>query len=265
MNTYYESHAFVKSDFPLIFHLDTRDAEEQHPDPHWHENPEILCFIRGRCTVLCDAEQVQVKAGEIMVINSNQFHEFITDEEGCVYYCLIPSSAFLEEISLPVGKIALDRHFSAQPYLPYFEKLYEEMQRGGAYYKPLCTGICAQLMSLLARDHARESASRSPGRMEPVKTGVLYMRENFREALRIEDVSAAAGLSKYYFCHLFREYTGLSVVQYLNRLRCEEARRLLMSGRYSVAQCAQMSGFNNLSYFTRTYQKQMGNLPSREN
>ena len=32
MNTYYERHAFVKSDFPLIFHLDTRDAEEQHPD-----------------------------------------------------------------------------------------------------------------------------------------------------------------------------------------------------------------------------------------
>lgn len=260
----YESHAFVKADFPLIFHLDERKPGYKEDRPHWHENLEILCFIKGSCTVLCDAEQVHVRAGEIMVINSNQIHAFSTDETGCVYYCLIPSSAFLEEISLPVGQLALDRHFSAQAYLPYFERLYEEIHRGEAYFKPLCTGICAQLMGMLARDHARSTASRAPGRMERIKVGLLYMRENFRDAVSIEDVCEAAGLSRYYFCRLFREYTGMSVIQYLNRLRCEEARRLITSGRYSVSQSAQMSGFNNLSYFTRTYLKQIGRLPSQE-
>lgn len=264
MHNNYESHAFVKSDFPLIFHLDEREAGYREARPHWHENLEILCFIRGCCTVLCDAEQVRVKAGEIMVINANQIHAFSTEEMGCAYYCLIPSSAFLEEIALPVGKMAFDRHFSAQGYLPYFERLYAETSQSGPYFKPLCTGLCAQLMGLMAREHARAFSTHSAGRMERIKVGLIYMRENFREPITVEAVCEAAGLSKYYFCRLFREYTGMSVIQYLNRVRCEEARRLMTSGQYNVSQSAQLSGFNNLSYFTRTYHKHMGCLPSQE-
>jgi AraC-like DNA-binding protein len=260
----YESHAFVKSDFPMIFHLDEIPAGRSSFSPHWHENPELLCFIEGSGVVHCDAEQVHARAGELVIVNSNQLHAVYTAESSCRYYCLIPSSAFLAEIALPVEQVSFERHLDARAYLPYFESLYQETQAAGAYYKTLCTGVCVQLMSRLAREHAHFFPAPSPGKMERVKVGMIYLRENFREPISVEAVCAAAGLSKYYFCHLFREYTGMSVIQYLNRLRCEEARRLLASGQYNVSQSALLSGFNNLSYFTRTYVKQMGRLPSQE-
>ena len=53
-------------------------------------------------------------------------------------------------------------------------------------------------------------------------------------------------------------------MDYVNFARCSQARRLLITGRYNVTEAAQRSGFENLSYFTRTYKRYMGALPSRE-
>lgn len=260
----YESHSFVREDFPLIIHRDEISPQHSAFIPHWHENVELLCFLSGSCTLLCDAEQFPMRAGELAVINVNRLHAAYTDGSVCRYYCLIPSSAFLEKIGLPVGKLTFAQKLDASAFLPLFERLFEENQRGDVHFKPLCTGLCVQLMSSLAREHARIAPAPSPSRMERVKVGLGFLRESFRESVSVDEVAAAAGLSKYYFCRLFREYTGMSVIDYLNRLRCEEARRLLTSGRYNVSQSAQLAGFNNLSYFTKTYQLKMGCLPSRE-
>ena len=70
------------------------------------------------------------------------------------------------------------------------------------------------------------------------------------------------GFSKHYICHSFKEITGYTIIEYLNILRCNNAKNLLLTGQYSISQCAEKSGFHNLSYFTRTYQKYMQELPS---
>ena len=53
-------------------------------------------------------------------------------------------------------------------------------------------------------------------------------------------------------------------MDYLNFLRCSNARRLMASGKYNVSESAAMSGFKSLSYFSRVYRRQMGVLPSAE-
>ena len=53
----------------------------------------------------------------------------------------------------------------------------------------------------------------------------------------------------------------MTVIEYVNILRCKEAKRLISEGQ-SVSEAAIASGFNNLSYFTRTYKKYVGELPS---
>ena len=78
----------------------------------------------------------------------------------------------------------------------------------------------------------------------------------------LEDLANEAGFSKYHFARLFKEMTGQTVLNYVNFLRCNHARSLLASGKYNVGESAIQSGFSNLSYFSRTYRRMMGELPS---
>ena len=58
------------------------------------------------------------------------------------------------------------------------------------------------------------------------------------------------------------EVTGYSPISFLNLLRCTRAQEYLTSGRFNVSETAALCGFENLSYFSRTYKKHMGMLPS---
>ncbi|ELP5185316.1 helix-turn-helix transcriptional regulator, partial [Clostridium perfringens] len=70
--------------------------------------------------------------------------------------------------------------------------------------------------------------------------------------------------SKYYTCRTFKEVTGKTILDYINHIRCINARNLILYNGYTISESAYKSGFNNLSYFSKTYKKYMGLLPSEE-
>ncbi len=69
------------------------------------------------------------------------------------------------------------------------------------------------------------------------------------------------GMSETGFRRLFKEYTGLSPVDYRNRLRLEQADRLIATGEYLVEEAALSVGFTNQSFFCREYRKMFGHSP----
>jgi transcriptional regulator GlxA family with amidase domain len=68
-------------------------------------------------------------------------------------------------------------------------------------------------------------------------------------------------MSETAFRRSFREYTGLSPVEYRNKLRMEEADRLIRSGEYSVREAAEAVGCFNGSFFAKTYKSYFGHTP----
>ncbi|EOU2011906.1 helix-turn-helix domain-containing protein, partial [Clostridium perfringens] len=55
-----------------------------------------------------------------------------------------------------------------------------------------------------------------------------------------------------------------TILDYINHIRCINARNLILYNGYTISESAYKSGFNNLSYFSKTYKKYMGLLPSEE-
>lgn len=74
-------------------------------------------------------------------------------------------------------------------------------------------------------------------------------------------LSSAVAMSPFAFARIFRELVGLPPHRYLLRRRLQRARTLLESGMAVTDACFEV-GFNNLSHFTRTYQRHFGALPS---
>ena len=97
-----------------------------------------------------------------------------------------------------------------------------------------------------------------------IADAIEYLNTHFSEPITVDEICESVGFSKYYFCRKFKAVTGKTVVDYINFLRCVNARRLIQSGQYNVSESAYMSGFNNLSYFSKTYIKHIGHSPSEE-
>ena len=80
--------------------------------------------------------------------------------------------------------------------------------------------------------------------------------------LTLEEVSRNAGVSKYYFVRVFHEVTGESFVKYLNKVRCDYAKQLLLNSDKPISRICEECGFFAPSYFSRTFKKYVGVLPS---
>jgi AraC family L-rhamnose operon regulatory protein RhaS len=89
------------------------------------------------------------------------------------------------------------------------------------------------------------------------------LAETFYRPWSIDRAAHHVGLSRRQFTLRFRESTGCSFVEYLNRLRLGHAERLLRSGRYSVTGAAFSSGFEDLSHFYRLFRGRHGMAPKR--
>lgn len=88
----------------------------------------------------------------------------------------------------------------------------------------------------------------------------LYPQKNDK----ISHYAEMCYMSEVNFRRLFREHTGKTPIEYRNELRLEKAKTLLQSGEYNVSECAEASGFSNLSFFIKLYKKKYGYTPKEE-
>ncbi len=93
---------------------------------------------------------------------------------------------------------------------------------------------------------------------------VEWLRTNFVEALRVEDLASRASMSTSAFHQHFRSLTGLSPLQYQKQLRLSEARRLMLVEHLDATGAARQVGYESPSQFSREYSRLFGAPPLRD-
>ena len=263
---FYEPHTHKDPSFPIIFHLDTRIKSRSNFLPHWHENIEILYVIKGAITVLSDASSITANTDEVAIINPNNVHYIQTIEEESKYYCLIIDRKFCEEIGIDTEEIIFQRLLKDREIRNKFNLIKEEFLSQKVLYKAKIKSVIMDLIISLYRDYTLSESplSNKPetNKIEMIKKAIRFIQSNYDKNISISEIAEEAGVSKYYFCRIFKEITGYTTVCFINILRCTNAKKLLISGKYSVEEAAFACGFDNLSYFSKTYKKHMGDLPS---
>ncbi len=94
-----------------------------------------------------------------------------------------------------------------------------------------------------------------------IEEAIAYMETHFRDGCTLEQVAAVAHFSPIYFHRIFREAVGQTPYEYLSRLRLEEAKRLLLTERESMAGIAERCGYSSQSYFNCVFRRETGMTP----
>ena len=95
----------------------------------------------------------------------------------------------------------------------------------------------------------------------PVRLACEYLEKNYQENINLNKISNYVSLSKNYFCNIFKKETGMTIWDYLIRIRMEEAKRMLLDTDQKTYEISERVGYDDPSYFGRLFKKYTGFTP----
>lgn len=94
-----------------------------------------------------------------------------------------------------------------------------------------------------------------------VNTAINYIINNYKSDLSIDAICTHIGFTKYYFCRIFKEITGDTIHQFVNKYRVNCAKDLLSYSTLTVTAVGESVGFRNLGTFIRVFKSVTGMTP----
>jgi AraC-like DNA-binding protein len=99
---------------------------------------------------------------------------------------------------------------------------------------------------------------------QQIARAIDLLKDNFTQALRVDELASHANMSPSTFHHHFRTVTAMSPLQYQKWLRLNEARRLMLTDNADAATAAFSVGYESPSQFSREYARLFGEPPLRD-
>jgi AraC-like DNA-binding protein len=150
---------------------------------------------------------------------------------------------------------------SISKYLDLFSSAQRIWDVKNIGYEMRCKAL---LYSIIADMQAEFSEKYIPkSKYKIIEPAVKYINENFStELLNISKLSAMCDITPEYFRKIFREHFGDSPIAYINKMKISRAKELICSGMYSLGEVCELSGFSDMSHFSREFKKATGYPPS---
>ena len=259
----------TKDDPFSTYHIENAGRSFQIP-VHWHDEFEIIYVRSGFLTVSISGESYIGKTGEAFVVSPGNLH-LMGSQSGTVdYYTFL----------FPLKYIS----FRTDDMLD--EKLLEPLNSGHLMICPrvkdTAKELCEQLIEIYeAKKDESESKittqvrtkiillqfilemwkkgfvieNDTSGRNIVEKEMVSYIQQNFTGKISLKEFGEQFHLSEKYISRYFKEHFHITLSQYVTYLRLEHAKQLLQDTDIPVTDVAMQSGYQNVSYFIRSFQK----------
>lgn len=246
------------------FPIKLKQNTQQHFAAHWHEHTELLYFASGGCTINCGNETYHVKANDLFFINSNEIH-FSESSFTAEYWCLhLHPSLFAD---MDYEGLLIENLICGDAYVQTsFQMLIRENEDRHEGYELVLKGQIYTLIAYLLRNYKKTGQNlqryeENEAKLRRLNQVFSYISTHYTEKLTTAMLAEMLYLNEPYFCRLFKNATGQSVMNYINSLRIEKAAVLLEHSAASITDVALQVGFDDLNYFSRTFKRFMKVTP----
>jgi len=121
----------------------------------------------------------------------------------------------------------------------------------------LCAWISAALNEFIELVYSSQDARK----VSQIRPAINYIDANYNKPIILADVAKASHLSISRLAHIFKEQMGITIIDYLTSVRIERAKQLLLATDQNCTEICFQVGYNNQSYFTRTFKGLVGMTP----
>ena len=212
----------------------------------------------------------------MVFVHSGILHSGIPEQ--CVYQCIVfDGNAFLKHNSVCSGYMQKIIHQEIMIYHHYTKKhpeimdtlnsIFDSMWKKDTGYELIVIGQFYHFFGLVFGNHYyledTRKTRRDYKRILQLKQVLEFIEHNYASPLTLQQLSASVSMSPKYFCRFFSEMTHQTPMDYLNHQRIEQACYQLSTTDDSITEIAYRNGFNDLSYFIRTFKKYKGITPGK--
>ncbi len=207
-----------------------------------------------------------VPAGHMVLYRPKEFqkYEYYGTDHTEVYWIHFTGNAVKQY--LKKCGISDNTHTFYAGFFHDYEKIFKEiileLQKCESGYEEMLTLLFQQLLITIHRGISKEGMTENKYLDEEIELAAQYFNTHYQQEINIRDYAASRGMSISYFIRHFREYTGVTPMQYILSTRIHNARELLVTTSYSITEIAQLVGYDNPFYFSRLFHKQNGMSPS---
>lgn len=257
---------------------------------HWHQEFEFLVLTEGKVLFTIEDREYVMNPGDIVFINSNYLHMAKNICGGvCSFYAIDFSYHVLNEdihsiFSKKFIRPILNDKYVFPEFMPVSEdedKCWQKDIRNYLHEIGECPEHELEPFELMIRSRIlaiwdildkncvraqkdNDIESRYSERLEPV---ISYIKENYAYEITLGELAVILPMSEGQFSRVFKQTMKLSPIQYLMRYRILQSCKLLQDTEKKIGEIANLSGFNNISYFNRVFLNTIGCTPKeyREN
>lgn len=121
--------------------------------------------------------------------------------------------------------------------------------------------ISTILSTLILNNTALSQGEKSNNYDREITMVCEYIDKNYAQRITIEDMHLVAHMSKYYFIRVFKKYVGLPPYEYLQTIRVNKAKHLLLFSSNSISDIATLTGFTDTNGFIKAFKEKVGETP----
>ncbi len=274
-----DAHEFITYPANTSIRCWHRKDQPDSYEPHFHSAVEVLMSLQGELASVVEGVEYHIQAGEVMIIPAGCTHslqmggvgnerELILFEMNGVF-SLKEFGAFRQMLSKPVY-LSADHPVRERAQSLLLEML--RVYRANEMLRNLhCYALLLEMYAALGEHYLLNSATqaemnalnRQLSGEDAFNRALDYVAENYMDDVTLDSLAAYAGFSRYTLSRMFRQYTGTTFTQYLNRKRVTMATDLLASTKMPVTQVALQCGFNSIATFNRVFREVKGCTPTQ--
>ena len=261
--------------FPIAFYHQTPLSPRYHMHYHWHTHYEIIRIVSGEFDLSLEKENRTFHKGDVLFIPGGTLHGGTPHD--CVYECIVFDLQILMKDNHACSKIIrdiMDHKICIPTYLsekcddilPLMTKLCHSLSSKKEGFEFMVQGYLYHLFGIILNQHLYEKYeidATSAERIASIKNVLAYISENYYNSISLDSLSKIAGMNPKYFCRYFRNMTNRTPIDYLNYYRIECACEMLSTKDIPIKQVAISCGFNDESYFIKTFHKYKGTTPKQ--
>ena len=244
----------------------------------WHFHPEYeLVYIEGATATRNVGDHISTFEGnDLVLIGANIPH--LNFDYGI--------KTEYRKVVAHINKDFIEKQIKETPELSLIAELFEKSKYGIAFKGATKRQIGKQLIELknlapfnqylrlleifqlLAntkdfellhkKPYIKKYNEREQGRLRAI---YAFVDNNYHQKIQLREMAAVSNMTKEAFCRYFKKVTTYTFIEFLNRYRISQSKRLLMTGK-NVSNACYTCGFESLSYYNRIFKKITNENPS---
>ncbi|GCF94949.1 putative HTH-type transcriptional regulator YdeC [Enterococcus florum] len=257
-----ESIQYSIEHLPVALHFQRFEKTRGDELPlHWHPEWQVTWISDGELCFLINEEELILDTNHLLILPAKVFHQAkpITNRVRAICFNFL-LDFLTEEI---VSAYLLSVEFASLTLKVSEEQrhLLQQFQRTETINPLFVLSFITQVLGRVSVSDQQSPSHREDQDLSLFSEMLQFLQANYAHTMTVADLAASGHISKSKCTTLFKRYTTLSPIAYLNEYRLQEARRMLQERNLSITEVSHRVGFNQLSYFVSCFKRKYEKTP----